>query len=112
MVTSLLKDQAGRIGGEVGFSFDDSNDECKSVIVKAKATILCTGAGAYKSPGFPNRGQTFDGDAMAYVAGATITGKELHDTHGTFSNYPAAAYKIWSGAQDVTGAFIMVGAPA
>ncbi|WP_373236351.1 FAD-binding protein [Cohaesibacter celericrescens] len=111
MVTSLLKDEAGRVGGAVGFTFDDSNDECKSVIVKAKATILCTGAGAYKSPGFPNWGQTFDGDAMAYMAGATITGKEFHDTHGTFSNYPAAAYENWSWAQDVTGAFIMVGAP-
>ncbi|MFD0981659.1 FAD-binding protein [Tropicimonas aquimaris] len=111
MVTSLLKDAAGRVAGAVGFTFDDTSQECCAVTVTAKATILCTGAGAYKSPGFPNWGQTFDGDAMAYEAGAAITGKEFHDTHGTFSTYSAASYQNWSWAQDVTGAFIMVGPP-
>ncbi|NDR59266.1 FAD-dependent oxidoreductase [Aliiruegeria sabulilitoris] len=111
MVTSLLKDMSGRVAGTVGFTFDDTSQECRAVTVKAKATILCTGAGGYKSPGFPNWGQTFDGDAMAYEAGAAITGKEFHDTHGTFSNYSAASFQNWSWAQNVTGAFIMVGAP-
>ncbi len=111
MVSSLLKDSADRIGGAVGFTFDDSSEDCRAITVTAKATILCTGAGAYKSPGFPNWGQTFDGDAMAYEAGAAITGKEFHDTHGTFSNISAASYENWSWAQEVTGAFIMVGPP-
>ncbi|MDV7142708.1 FAD-binding protein [Tropicimonas sp. TH_r6] len=111
MVSSLLKDSADRVGGAVGFTFDDSSEDCRAVTVTAKTTILCTGAGGYKSPGFPNWGQTFDGDAMAYEAGAAITGKEFHDTHGTFSNYSAASYQNWSWAQEVTGAFIMVGPP-
>jgi succinate dehydrogenase/fumarate reductase flavoprotein subunit len=90
MVTSLLQDASGHVGGALGFSFDDSVSPSKAVVVPARAVILCTGAGAYKSPGFPNWGQTFDGDAMAYAAGASITGKEFNDTHGTTSNYPAA----------------------
>lgn len=111
MVTSLLKDTGGRVAGAVGFTFDDTSQDSRAVTVTAKATILCTGAGAYKSPGFPNWGQTFDGDAMAYEAGAAITGKEFHDTHGTFSNISAASYENWNWAQEVTGAFIMVGPP-
>lgn len=111
MITSLMQDKNGRVGGVLGFTFDDSAEPSKAVIVKGKAVILCTGAGGYKSPGFPNWGQTFDGDAMAYHAGASITGKEFHDTHAAFSNFPAAAYDGWIWAQTVKGAYIMVGAP-
>lgn len=111
MVTSLLKDKSGRIAGAVGFTYDDSRHESKAVVVTAKAVINCMGAGAYKSPGFPNWGQTFDGDAISYEAGAAITGKEFHDTHPTFSDAPAASYEGWKWAQSVVGAYIMVGAP-
>ncbi|GAB5457659.1 MAG: FAD-binding protein [Henriciella sp.] len=111
MVTSYLKDTQGRVAGALGFTFDDSAEPCKAVTVKAKAVINCMGAGAYKSPGFPNWGQTFDGDAISYDIGAYITGKEYHDTHGTFSNTPAASYNGWVWAQSVVGAYIMVGAP-
>jgi succinate dehydrogenase/fumarate reductase flavoprotein subunit len=111
MVTSLLMDKAGKVGGVLGFTFDDSAEPSKAVIVTGKAVILCSGAGAYKSPGFPNWGLTFDGDAMAYEVGASISGKEFHDTHLTFSEFPAAAYDGWEWAQTVTGAYIMVGPP-
>lgn len=111
MVTSYLKDTKGRVAGALGFTFDDSAEPCKAVVVKAKAVINCMGAGAYKSPGFPNWGQTFDGDAISYDIGAYITGKEYHDTHQTFSNIPAASYNGWVWAQSVVGAYIMVGCP-
>lgn len=111
MITSLLQDENGRVGGVLGFTFDDSAEPSKAVVVKGKAVILCTGAGGYKSPGFPNWGNTFDGDAMAYDVGAYITGKEFHDTHTTFSKLPAASYDGWIFAQKVKGAYIMVGAP-
>ncbi|MBC8381847.1 MAG: FAD-binding protein [SAR92 clade bacterium] len=111
MVTSFIKDEDGKVAGAVGFTYDDSQDSSKAVVVTAKAVIMCTGAGAYKSPGFPNWGQTFDGDAMAYEAGAFITGKEYHDTHPTLSDAPAASYEGWVWAQSVVGAYIMVGAP-
>lgn len=111
MVTSLLKDKSGRVAGAVGFTYDDSRHQSKAVVVTAKSVINCAGAGAYKSPGFPNWGQTFDGDAISYDAGASITGKEFHDTHPTFSEAPAASYEGWVWAQSVVGAYIMVGAP-
>lgn len=111
MLTRLVQDNNGRIGGAVGFTFDDSEGPSKSVAFTAKAVILATGAGSYKSPGFPIWGLTFDGDAMAYDAGAYITGKEFNDTHGTRSTYPAASFDNWNWAQSVRGAFIMVGAP-
>ncbi|WP_114520797.1 FAD-binding protein [Altererythrobacter sp. ZODW24] len=111
MVTSLLQDENGKVGGVLGFTFDDSKETSKAVVATGRAVIMCSGAGAYKSPGFPNWGQTFDGDAMAYEAGATITGKEYHDTHLTFSGVPAASYEGWVWAQSVTGAYIMVGPP-
>lgn len=111
MATELLQDESGRVCGAVGFTFDDSRHESVAVVVESRAAMLCTGAGAYKSPGFPNWGLTFDGDAMAYAAGAAITGKEFHDTHPTFSDFPAASYDGWSWAQSIKGAYIMVGAP-
>ncbi len=111
MATELLQDSSGRVCGAVAFSFDDSRQPVRALAITAGAVLLCTGAGAYKSPGFPNWGLTFDGDAMAYAAGAAITGKEFHDTHPTFSEYPAASYDGWQWAQSVTGAYIMVGAP-
>ena len=111
MLTRLVQEDTGRVAGAVGFTFDDSREPSKAISFKAKAVILATGAGSYKSPGFPIWSLTFDGDAMAYDAGAYITGKEFHDTHGTRSTYPAASYDNWSWAQAVRGAYIMVGPP-
>jgi len=111
MITSLLQDEQGRVSGAVGFTYDDTRVDCEAIVLRGNAVILCTGAGSYKSPGFPIWGQTFDGDAMAYEVGATIIGKEFHDTHPTFANAPAAAYEGWEWAQEVTGAYVMVGPP-
>ncbi len=111
MITSLLQQDDGRVGGAVGFTYDDTDTKCKAQVFRANVVILCTGAGAYKSPGFPNWGQTFDGDAMAYAAGAYITGKEFNDMHWTYSTHPAASYANWSWAQKVKGFLVMKGAP-
>mgnify|MGYP000397289711 CR=1 FL=1 len=111
MITSLIKKDSGRVTGALGFTYDDSKEESKAVVLSAKVVIMCTGAGSYKSPGFPIRGLTFDGDAIAYEAGAKIVGKEFHDTHPTFANAPAAAYEGWKWALNVTGALVMVGPP-
>lgn len=111
MITSLLRDENGRVAGAAGFTYDDSREKSKAIILNAGAVILCTGAGSYKSPGFPIWGQTFDGDAIAYEVGATIVGKEFHDTHPTFALAPAAAYEGWRWAQEITGAYVMVGPP-
>lgn len=111
MITSLLNDSNGKICGAVGFTYDDSVEQSKAVVLRADAVIQCTGAGSYKSPGFPIWGQTFDGDALAFEAGAKIVGKEFNDTHPTFANAPAAAYEGWRWAQSVKGAYVMVGPP-
>jgi succinate dehydrogenase/fumarate reductase flavoprotein subunit len=111
MATDLIQDVNGAVCGAVGFTYDDSSQNMSSITVYAKAVILCTGAGGYKSPGFPIWGQTFDGDGMAYRAGSYITGKEFNDTHPTFANYPAASYDFWEFAQQIKGAYVMAGPP-
>jgi succinate dehydrogenase/fumarate reductase flavoprotein subunit len=111
MITALIQDDRGRVSGAVGFTYDDSREASRAVVLSARTVILCTGAGSYKSPGFPIWGQTFDGDAIAYEAGAAIIGKEFNDTHPTFAYAPAAAYEGWKWAQEVTGAYVMVGPP-
>ena len=76
-VAELLK-QDGQIVGAVGFSAD--NDDLHTF--KAKATVLCAGAGGFKPwGGWPLGDITADGHIMAYRAGAEITGKEFEDFH-------------------------------
>jgi len=84
MVIELLK-QDGRVVGAIGIAME-SND---LHIFKAKATIMCAGAGGFKPAGWPISALTADGDTMAYRAGAEITGKEFVDPHGTSAEHPA-----------------------
>jgi len=91
MITHLMK-QEGRIAGAAGFSLDTE----KITVIKAKAVILCSGAGAFKTPGYYTNSLTSDGDSMAYRIGAEITGKEFNDTHWTHWKDPAASHDNWS----------------
>jgi succinate dehydrogenase/fumarate reductase flavoprotein subunit len=90
MVTELIK-SSDRICGAVGFSLDDET----AVVIKAKAVLLCSGSGALKPSGFPVAPLTHDGDAMAYRAGAEVSGKEFVDFHWTHIPYPAATFQNW-----------------
>ncbi len=83
MITDLVE-QDGRVVGAIGFPLDAQ----ELIIVTARATILCAGAGGFKPAGFPICSITSDGDAMAYRAGAEITGKEFVDTHPTRAQHP------------------------
>ncbi|KAA3659568.1 MAG: FAD-binding protein [Chloroflexi bacterium] len=102
MLTTLLKEEDGngdgngRVIGAMGFSIDSE----EAVVVLAKATIMCAGAGSFKAPGFPIQSLTSDGDAMAYRAGAIITGKEWIDFHWTSAETPASCWNQWSGMWD------------
>ncbi len=98
MVTTLLTqdDDDGRVVGAMGFSIDTE----EPVVVLAKATIMCAGAGSFKAPGFPIQSLTSDGDAMAYRAGAVISGKEWVDFHTTSAETPASCWNQWSGMWD------------
>jgi succinate dehydrogenase/fumarate reductase flavoprotein subunit len=71
-------------------------EDDRVIVFRARATVVCAGAGAYKAPGYPTHGQTFDGDAMAYRVGASITGKEFVDFHWTSDRNPAEIWKMWS----------------
>jgi succinate dehydrogenase/fumarate reductase flavoprotein subunit len=92
MMTNLLKEN-GKVVGATGFKLDSE----EAVVVKAKAVILCTGAGGFKPNGFQIRSLTFDGDAMAYRIGAKISGKEYTDGHFNFEDTPAYCWGQWSG---------------
>ena len=86
MVTGLLKDEDGAVCGAVGFPLDD---EEALVELRAGAVVLAAGAGGLKVPGWPIGDLTHDGDAMAYRAGATITGKEFVDPHASRADQDA-----------------------
>jgi succinate dehydrogenase/fumarate reductase flavoprotein subunit len=77
-IVDLIK-KDGRIVGAIGFY----NQTTKAIVIKAKAVILCTGAGSFKTPGYPIGSLTHDGQAMAYRLGAEISGKENVDPHET-----------------------------
>jgi len=98
MMTTLLTedDENGRIIGALGFSIDSE----EAVTILAKATIMCAGAGTFKAPGYPVHSLTSDGDAMAYRAGAIITGKEWVDFHWTSAEAPASCWNQWSRMWD------------
>lgn len=84
MITDLLQ-QGDRQVGACGMAME-SNDFC---VFKAKAVILCTGGSAFKPDGWPIASLTGDGDAMAYRAGAEISGKEFNEPKSTSVDYPA-----------------------
>lgn len=92
MITHLIKEE-GRIAGAAGFSIDEPTIH----IFKAKAVVLCTGAGGFKPSGFPICDLTHDGTVMAYNIGAKVTGKEWNDGHSGSMENPAACYDGWHG---------------
>ncbi len=90
MITHLIK-QEGRIAGAAGFRLDSA----ETVLFRARAVVLCTGAGGFKPNGFPVCDLTHDGSIMAYRIGAKITGKEWNDGHFTRADNPAACFDNW-----------------
>jgi len=84
MIYDLLMED-GKVVGAIGFGSKDD----KLTIYKFKAVVLATGASAMKGPHWPVHTLTGDGDAMAYRAGAAITGKEFMDPHPTDAAAPA-----------------------
>ncbi len=78
MITSLMKEE-GKVGGAIGFHMESG----RPYAVLAKATVMCAGPATFKplGLGYPCSSATGDGDAMAYRAGAEISGKEFNDGH-------------------------------
>jgi succinate dehydrogenase/fumarate reductase flavoprotein subunit len=77
MIIDLLRD-ADRICGAAGF--DARNGAFHTIT--ARATVVATGSGAFKVPGWTDSYWTADGDAMCYRAGAEMVGKEFGGKDG------------------------------
>lgn len=84
MIAELMKHD-NRIAGAVGIPVDTDG----LIVFKAGAVIMSVGAAGLKPPGFPISNLTADGEAMAYRAGAEISGKEFQDPHWTKAETPA-----------------------
>lgn len=93
MITELLE-KDGKVVGAIGIP----RGEDKTIVFKAGAVILCTGAGTFKSPGWPSSPNTFDGHIMAYKIGAQIGGKEWNDFHDTSGENPGDAFGNHGGS--------------
>lgn len=73
MVMGELIKQDGRIVGAVGFNTNNGD----LYIIESKATVIAAGSSSLKLEAKPTHYWTSDGEAMAYRAGAEITGKEF-----------------------------------
>ncbi len=95
MVTDLLTD-GRRVGGAIGFDIRTGQIH----VFQAKATVLATGCTQYKglSPG--HRDCTGDGFAMAYRAGAVLSGADANDI--AYNAFPAR-YDIGPGMNMFVG---------
>jgi len=83
MVADFLR-RNGEVVGAIGFSIDNND----LYVFKAKATIVSTGVNSFKPAGAGISCLTGDGDAMAYRAGAEVTGKEFPSKFTTIAAYP------------------------
>lgn len=85
MITSLLQDEGGRVGGACGISLPST----ELVIFQAKSTIIATGGAGWLYPVTSNALQkTGDGYALAWNAGADLLDMEQVQFHPTGMLYP------------------------
>ncbi len=85
MITTLLQDTKGRIGGACGVSLSDTH----FLTFLAKSTIVTTGGAGWIYPVTSNALQkTGDGYAMAWKAGADLLDMEQVQFHPTGMLYP------------------------
>ena len=85
MITTLLQDAEGRVGGACGISLSDT----KFMVFLAKSTIVTTGGAGWFYPVTSNALQkTGDGYAMVWNAGADLLDMEQVQFHPTGMLYP------------------------
>jgi succinate dehydrogenase/fumarate reductase flavoprotein subunit len=98
MVDELLR-QDGKIIGAIGFHTIDGD----LYIFSAKAVVVATGGSTLKEVHKPTHFWTSDGDAMAYRAGAEITGKEFKFGPGAAAPRALMKARLATGKKEVTG---------
>ncbi|HOI40132.1 MAG TPA: fumarate reductase subunit A [Methanobacterium sp.] len=85
MITKLIQDSEGRIGGAFGISLSDNN----FITFIAKSTIITTGGAGWIYPVTSNALQkTGDGYALSWNAGADLLDMEQVQFHPTGMLYP------------------------
>ena len=91
MITSLIKPE-DKVIGAVGFHMESG----QPYAILAKATVMAAGPASFKplGLGYPCAAATADGDAMAYRAGAEISGKEFNDAHPARAAHPLVQAKF------------------
>ncbi len=95
MVTDLVV-RDGAVRGAVGFSLDTG----EHFRFEAGAVVLAAGLNYFRSPGMHISGQTGDACAMAYRAGAVLSGKEFPDMHMNIARDP-----MWKGTGELYPAY-------
>jgi succinate dehydrogenase/fumarate reductase flavoprotein subunit len=102
MMIELLK-RGGTVVGAVGFHIRGG----RMYVIKARATVIATGSANLKSETYPTHYWTGDGEAMAYRAGAEVTGKEF--AGGVTRSRFEIKRQLEAGAVDVSSAEIVDG---
>ena len=95
MVTELIT-AGGRVCGAVGFDIESA----EALIFRAGAVVMAGGKNGFRAPGMNIAELTGDADAMAYRAGAEITGKEFPDLHMGLAKDP-----VWKGTGEIYPAY-------
>jgi len=95
MVTELIR-QDDRVTGAVGFTIE----EAEPIVFEAGAVLLSGGKNGFRAPGMNIAELTGDPDAMAYRAGADISGKEFPDMHINIARNP-----VWKGNGELYPAY-------
>ncbi len=87
MITEVIKND-GRVVGAMGIDVPSG----AVVTFHAKAVVLCTGGGSFKSGGYPTGANSFTGEYIGYQLGLPIVGKEFDDFHQTVSHAAGNAF--------------------
>lgn len=96
MIAELIRDLDGAVCGAVGFDIE-SGAPC---VFRAKAVVMAGGKNNFRSAGMNIAELTGDANAMAYRAGAELTGFEFPDLHMGIEKDP-----VWKGTGEIYPAF-------
>ncbi len=91
MIVDVIE-QNGRVAGAIGIHVPSG----AVITFKARAVILCTGIGSYKNSGYPNSGNSFDHEWIAWRHGIPVTGKEWDHFEATNSIAPSNNWRNYS----------------
>ena len=95
MIAELIRD-GERVCGAVGFQIESG----EAVVFRAGAVVMAGGKNNFRSPGMNIAELTGDANAMAYRAGAELTGFEFPDLHMGLEKDP-----VWKGTGEIYPAY-------